>query len=127
MQTQNGQTHIEIGGADVPLVLPTSFALLADVVGASQRNQTRAFAAALGLCWSGKDRPRARLEAYSFDVMAYGGAVLDELGQRSIRYGDIIVAGAVAWSLCAAAILTEPEVVEVEGFTEGQADSTGQP
>jgi|3_EtaG_2_1085321.scaffolds.fasta_scaffold57313_3 hypothetical protein len=122
----NGHTEITVGTESVRLVLPTSFALLSDVVAASQRNQSRAFAAALGLCWSGGAAPKASLQGYAFDVMAYGGAVLDELGGRA-AYGDILAAGAVAWSLCAAAILTETEVSDTEGFTEGAAGSTGSP
>jgi len=121
----NGHTEITVGTESVRLVLPTSFALLSDVVAASQRNQSRAFAAALGLCWSGKGSPRARLHAYSYDVMAYGGAVLDELHARGVSYAEQLAAGAVAWSLCADAILTEREVVEAEGFTEGAVASTG--
>lgn len=121
----NGKTEISLGGTDVQLALPQSFALLSDVVSAASRNQGRAFGAALGICWQGSGKPRTSLQGYSYDVMVYGGAVLDELAARGLKYNELQAAGMMAWSLCAAAILTESEVSDTEDFTGGAAASTG--
>jgi len=65
------------------------------------------------------------VQGYSYDVMVYGGAVLDELAARGLKYNELQAAGMMAWSLCAAAILTESEVSDTEDFTGGAAASTG--
>ena len=115
---------VTIGGQEVTLALPKSYAIRYEVFLASAGNQLRAWACALGLCWQGPTRPKARYEQ-TFSPLAYGGMVLDELVARGIPASEIAAAGVVAHNLLSSEFLpTEPEVKAVEGFTGPPEPST---
>lgn len=113
---------VSLGGDDVALAAPTSTASRWDVYSAATSNANRAFAAALGLCWQGKGKPKTRLAAHKFEPLSYGGAVLDELVERGITVPEILGAGLRAWQLCGDGLITAQEVEEVEGFSGGEEE-----
>ena len=113
-------TTAKIGDLDVTLAAPASMAARYDVLLGSERNRQRAMAAALGLCWQrGDGRPKAR---YAYDIMAYGGAVIDELGARGVKLRDVLSAGGVALELCAEGLFSESEVEEAVGNSGAGGD-----
>lgn len=130
---------IPLGGDDheLDLQLPRSMAAVYDVLEAGSRNRTRAFAAALGLCWPpAPPRPRhstreqraehkrlARLlrppaALYQGDPLEYGGAVFDDLYARGMLPAEIVAAGVQAFNLVAEQIVLEREVEAAEGNSE---------
>ena len=115
---------VNLGGAEVRLGLPKSYSVCFDVVVAAGQNTLRAFCAALGLCWQGKGRPRARYDASGYNALAYGGQVLDELVARGLTPGEVHAAGAIAFNLMAEQIITEDEVADAEGNSEAPEPST---
>lgn len=115
----------KVGKHEVALTLPKSFSVRLDVVGAAGRNAVRACAAALGVCWQGPGKPKQSLERHGYDVLAYGGAVMDELVAHGATAKQVIDAGREALELISESIPTDEEVTATEGFTEaGTADST---
>jgi hypothetical protein len=119
----NGTTTTKIGDTDIRLALPPSFAQRHEIIIAAGTNPQRAIFAALGVCWQGKDRPRAK---YGFEPLVYGGAVLDELVGRGHKVAAMYDAGRAAFDLLSMSVLTESEVSAAEDFTEPPpAGSTG--
>lgn len=113
-------TTATVGGVEVALAAPASMAARYDVLLAAEKNRQRAMAAALGLCWQrGEGRPKAR---YGYDVMAYGGAVIDELAARGVKLRDVLHAGAVALELCADGLFSEEEVADAVGNSGAGGD-----
>lgn len=109
---------IRCGGVEqeIPLALPKSFAarrsLLAEGASITPSNADRVAAAALGLCWAHpKMRLRSDLSASRFDVLAYGGDVLDELGMKGWDLNDAATAGMDCW-VAVADSLTSPKSTE---------------
>ena len=88
-----------------------------EIVLAASANWQRAVCAALGACWQGPHKPKARYDA-TYNPLAYGGAVLDELAARGIAPVNIWEPAAVAYQLLADSVLTEREVAATEDFTE---------
>jgi hypothetical protein len=106
----------KVGGVEVELAAPASLAMRYDVVIASERNRQRAMAAALAVCWqSGGGRPTVK---YDYDVMRFGGLVIDELSKRGVPMRDILAAGGLAFGLCADGLFSEHEVAEAVGNSE---------
>lgn len=116
MASENGHTSVEVGGKTVELVLPNSFALRHEIALGGATNWQRAIMAALGMCWKGPGRPKARYEA-TYDPMAYGGAVLDELVARGLRPADLWAPAAAAFHLIGASLIPESEVAAAENFS----------
>lgn len=112
---------VTIGGAEVPLTLPTSFAVRSEITLATEANWQRAIFAALGACWRGPGRPKARYEASNAPLI-YGAAVLDELIGRGLRLADLWAPATQAYKMVAASILTEEEVAAAEGFFAGEQE-----
>lgn len=109
-------TTITLGGKDLLLAPPKSYTVRLEVAVAVERNHARAAAAALALCWQSPDRPRAK---YAYDVMAFGGAVIDELcGERRLNPGDVVTAGNTALALCGDGLFTAAEVAAAVGNSE---------
>jgi hypothetical protein len=111
---------VTLAGVDVELRQPTSVAARWDAYGAVAQNPARGFAAALGLCWAGPNRPKPRYAAHKYDPLSYGGAVLDDLASRGISIAEINGAGLVAWKLCGDGLLSAQEVAEAEDFSSGE-------
>ena len=105
------------------LQAPKSFALAHDVAGAVSSNWRRAFAAALGACWMGPGRPKASYAGCDYSVGAYGGKVIDELVEQGYNLSEVLAAGAEAFSLLTAGLLSEAEVKAEEDFTDGPAEA----
>lgn len=115
-----------LGGEKITLARPRSYAARYDVLVASGQNQSRALVAALGLCWVGPTRPRARYER-THNPLTYGGEVLDELVERGLRRGDILAAAVQAWPLATEGLADAEAVKEVEGKSEApEGDSTSR-
>lgn len=109
-------TTVHLNGSPLLLAPPKSYTVRLEVVLAAERNAPRAAAAALGLCWQSPNRPTAK---YAYDVLVYGGAVLDELaGERRIPPGDVVTAGRVALDLCGEGLFTAAEVAVAVGNSE---------
>lgn len=106
---------VKLGGRDIQLLPPRSYAAAYDVVIAAQQNEVRAGAAALGLCWQGEGGPKTSYEVAGYDAIKYGGLVMDELVARGLRPMEIRAAGAVAWWVAADQIVSEEEVSAAEG------------
>lgn len=88
--------------AEVALALPKSFAsrrsILAEGGNITTSSADRVAAASLGLCWAHpKMRLRADLARCRFDLLAYGGEVLDELGIKGWDLDDVARAGMSCW------------------------------
>jgi len=115
-------TTVTLAGVDVPLEAPASASARWDVYSAATSNPNRAFAAALALCWTGKNKPRTQLARHRFDALAFGGAVLDELVSRGVPLPEVIGAGLVAWRLCGEGLITGEEVEAAEGFSSGEEE-----
>jgi len=120
---------VTFGGEEIRLVVPAAISLRQDLYLAAADNTRRASAAALGACWRGKGgRPRANLKRAKFDVLAYGGLVIDELVGRGHTLVEILEAGGVAWALVEASIgdtlglqASAEEVEATEDFTDPTA------
>ena len=119
-------TTIKLGGEDLTIRMPRSYAVRTDVTEAIalERNHARICGAIMGLCWDSQafalalnrrstadeitqsealalikrfGPPAAEYKAHEYDVMAYGGAVYDELRERGFTDADIQLAGFAAW------------------------------
>lgn len=118
-------TTVKVGAIMVPLTAPTSVSLRADVCVAANLNMQRAGGAALGLCWSGPGKPKAKLAKYKHVLNEYGGAVIDELAATGVPLVEIFAAGTTAIAMCSDGLVWSAEVDEAEGFSEAGAPSTG--
>jgi hypothetical protein len=87
---------------EVPLLLPKSFAarraLISCGLEITASTADRVAAAALGLCWAHpKMKLRASFQGCQFDVLTFGGLVLDDLGEKGWNLDDVCMAGLDAW------------------------------
>lgn len=85
---------MRLGGADVELVVPASFAERIDVVEALREGAPvhRIASAALGLCWP---RVRRRLP-YRGKLLEYGGQVIDLLMREGVTMDELYPVAAQA-------------------------------
>jgi hypothetical protein len=88
---------------EIPLRLPQSFAarraIVAEGIEISTSTAERVAAAALGLCWAHeKWKLKASFAGCKYDVLSYGGLVLDELGAKFWVLDDVVTAGVEAWT-----------------------------
>jgi hypothetical protein len=90
-----------LGGREVPIKLPELESVRMDVHVelTATRNGHRVWAALVGLCWDGPRKPSADYARMRFDVLAYGGAVWDELIKRGVPADEVIAAGVRCWRL----------------------------
>jgi hypothetical protein len=114
---------IKLGKFAVTLKKPSSFMAAREVTIAVGTSALRGLGAALGVCWSSKPL-KASLAGYKYDMLAYGGAVVDELVALGVSEGEIYEGGKHALDLVIAAIPREEEVATAAGFTEGTEPST---
>ena len=110
--------EVKIGKSLVLLRKPASFMSAREVTVAVGSNALRGLGAALGVCWASKPL-KASLAACKYDMLAYGGAVVDELVGLGVPESDIYAAGSKAIDLVVASLPREEEVATAEGFTEG--------
>lgn len=105
---------VRVGQREVVLTLPKSMSVRYDVAAYYSTNAQRALAAALGLCWGGLGRPKAKYEA-TYSVGSYGGEVFDELLSRGVSAQEIALAGSWAYVLIARSLPQANEVDRAEG------------
>lgn len=110
------ENTVTIGGQTWQPRLPKSFTLRQDLILGSASNPRRAAAAALGVCWAGKNPPKTQYHRSGWDPMAYGGGVMDELVGRGIPWDEVYAAGMVCLSVVIDAHVGEEEVAEAENF-----------
>jgi hypothetical protein len=110
--------EVKIGKSLVLLRKPASFMSAREVTVAVGSNALRGLGAALGVCWASKPL-KASLTACKYDMLAYGGAVVDELVGLGVPESDIYAAGSKAIDLVVSSLPREEEVATAEGFTEG--------
>lgn len=109
----------QIGKLQVHLGVPGSFAVRHEIMAAAADHAVRACAAALAACWQGPDRPKASYSGHKYDVLKFGGAVIDELVGRGATMSQVLQAGTAALKLLAPTVVTEREVTERTGFSSG--------
>ncbi len=114
-----------IGGKDVVLKTPASYAVRMEIWGLTTTSYTRAIGAAVGVCWYGPGKPRVQFAACGFAPAIYGGRVIDELVERGIATKEIVDAGKVALELIKGGLATEEQIAEAEGFTGPAAPEEG--
>ena len=114
---------IKLGKFNVTLRKPISFMSAREVTIAVGTSALRGLGAALGVCWASKPL-KATLAGCKYDMLAYGGAVVDELIALGVSEGEIYEGGKHALDLVIAAIPREEEVATAAGFTEGTEPST---
>jgi hypothetical protein len=110
---------VTIGTHTIPLKAPASFMVRREVAMAISKNALRGLCAALGVCWGGK----ALRTKYTYDALAYGGEVFDELMALGLPEADIYAAGSKALELCVEAP-TEAGVARAEGFTPAPTEGS---
>ena len=111
---------VKVGQREVTISLPKSLSVRFDVAAFYPSNPTRACAAALGLCWGGLGRPKAKYES-TYSIGAYGGEVFDELVQRGVSPAEIVAAGSTAFVAICRSLPKADEVDKAEGNSGGQA------
>jgi hypothetical protein len=112
-------SSINLGRHTVNLVKPSSFATMRDVTIAVGQHALRGLCAALGVCWGSKPL-KVTPGAHKWDMLSYGGAVLDELMALGIPESEIYAAGKIALDIILEAIPREDEVASTETFTDPQ-------
>ena len=113
--------EIKLGKFTAQLRKPASFMSAREVTVAVGASALRGLGAALGVCWAGKAL-KASLSACKYDMLAYGGAVVDELVGLGVPEADIYAAGSKALDLVVASLPREEEVATAEGFTVGPTE-----
>lgn len=117
---------VKIGGQEVALEAPTSYALQWEIwTFCAAHPGPRGRAAALGACWPAKapwpgETKRNRRPTFAgcgYDLGAFGGAVIDSLATQGVRIPEIAMAGVLAYNLIAQIIPTEAEVKAAEDFS----------
>lgn len=112
---RQGQAVVTLGGEELTLTVPRSYAVRVDIVGFVAVNVSRAYAAALGVCLPHLRKPRTSYEACRYDVGLFGGAVLDELTERGIDIEELVAASSAAYDLVRAGLVRASELKEAEG------------
>ena len=120
---------ITIGALSIQFTPPPSVAVAYDLIIASNKNRQRAAAAALGLGWpadgEGMTAPLEAEYEESYDPMAFGGEVFDELVARGFEAAPIWPASTEAYNYrCGKAVPSKAEVEAAVGNSEPTEDST---
>ena len=110
--------EVKVGKYTVELRKPASFMISREVTVALGSNALRGLGAALGACWGAKPL-KATLAGCKYDMLAYGGAVVDELVALGVPESDVSAAGSKAVDIIVASLPREEEVATAEGFTVG--------
>jgi hypothetical protein len=124
---ENTPFTLTIDGQSVTFKPIEAAHLRLDLAAAMNENTNRAFAAVLGLAWVGEGKPKASLERCRYNVLTYGGLVINELVKRGLTAVQVVTYGAAVFSQCVSmkGIITESEVKEAAGFSEGGEASSG--
>jgi len=123
---ENTPFTLDIGGQSVTFKPIEAAHLRMDLAQGMFQNQSRAFAAALGMAWVGEGKPKANLSRCRYDVLQYGGLVINELVKRGISAMQVITYGAAVYAKCVTldGIVSDDEVKEAAGFSESEEDTT---
>ena len=108
--------EVKLGKFTAELRKPASFMVSREVTVALGANALRGLGAALGACWGSKPL-KATVAGFKYDMLAYGGAVVDELVGLGVPEADVYAAGSKAVDLIVASLPREEEVATAEGFT----------
>lgn len=119
---------ITLAGKEITLVLPASMAMRWEVGTTVVRSIPRGMGAAVGVCiprglWpirddKGKEKARP---SYAYDMLEYGGQVVDSLTANGVSFEEIIESGKVALDLINSSVVTEEEVKAAEVFSNPPA------
>lgn len=112
---------IKLGALEFTLRHPSSFAACRDVIIAGGASPQRAFGAALGLCCPELvKRIKAHPYETDYNVLAFGGRMIDGLVKSKVPQIDIDRAISIAYGMIANEFAppTEAEVKAAEDFTE---------
>lgn len=116
-----------IGGHAIHLVTPQSLAVAYDIVSVTGDAPNRACWAALGVCYQGGPlKITQQLKAHRYDVLSYGGGVLDELVDQGHDANEITTAGLAALQLLVAMLPGPGEAEAAEDFS-GASDASTSP
>lgn len=89
--------QVKVGECTVILAAPRSYSIGYEVGTAFLTNKERAWAAALGICWqAGASLGLPGKYSDTFNVLEYGGRVIDVLLDRGVPYNEILIAGIAA-------------------------------
>ncbi len=113
------------GEHQIRLSPPASAAQRFSIAQLADSNQVYALCAALGACWRGPGRPKAKIGTYKYDFAKYGQAVFDELDARGCTPEHWVDAASAAFLACLGGMIDVEEVEALAGFTENQEESTG--
>lgn len=113
---------VHIGGRDVVLTVPKSYALRTEVWLAANENHIRGSMAALAMCWKGPGRPRTQYSRAGYNPLVFGAQVMDEMIDRGLTLQELMPAGAAAIQLVVGGLVTDEEVKEAEGNSEAEAE-----
>lgn len=116
--------EVTIAGVKIQLEAPKDFMICREIVRASGDNYERAICAALGVCWRGKGRPKARYKT-DYNALRYGGDVYNELIARGVQPREIAWASHLALHHCAVhagAVPLKAEVDAAVGFSDAGVD-----
>jgi len=92
--------EVVLGKYKVKLGLPRSRSLFYEINTATSINNHRAWAAALGVCWDNGQCPGLPGKySETYNVLVYGGKVIDTLLERGISYDEIIIASAASFCI----------------------------
>jgi len=115
---------------EIALEMPHSFASRRAVVACgaaiSESTADRVAGAALGMCWAHPSmKLRASYAASNYDVLAYGGDVIDDLGEKGWDLEDVCKAGVDCWMAIAKSLASPTSTPEAPRDTlEDVADQT---
>ncbi|MCP4740850.1 MAG: hypothetical protein GY900_12780 [Actinomycetia bacterium] len=114
----------KIGGVPVALRPPKSLAIVYDVLGAGD-NASRKCWAALAICYAGGPLViTEKLAAHRYDVLAFGGAVFDELSSAGHDPNEVTVAGVAALRMLGSMLPGAGDVEDAAGNSDAPAGST---
>lgn len=121
--TDTGELWVELDGQRWKPKARRDIVIANDIIAAEGRSTMRAYGAALGVTWRGRQRPKASLAACGFDVADYGGRVINELlVDRGLPIADVLKAGAIAFNAVAADYLDFDAVKGAESFSAATGD-----
>jgi len=108
------------GTFEIRISPPASAGQMQSIVDAVNHNQIYALCAALGACWRGPGRPKAKIQALQHNFLRYGQAVFDELHAIGAGPDQWVDAASAAYLKCVEGLLGVEEVKALTDFTENQ-------
>lgn len=114
---------VELGAQQVTLQRPEDLLERMEIWEVAATSRMRGRGAALGRCWTGLRRPRARLEEHAGDMSAYGAAVIRELLEQGVPRIQLLHAGNAALGLCVRGLFTVEDLERATGNSDGEEAS----